>query len=134
MPAQGLLYCTQRDLELIKLECQANEVPVEESMLLWTPAEARRFFTECIRPEPDLLAKRKVHDKAPKRPWIATNETEMLICICCCCGLYCICKPACEFTVPRNSIPTVGLLGVGVNGRNLDFWIWRVSTVRLCDL
>ena len=88
MPAQGLLYCTQRDLELIKLECQANEVPVEESMLLWTPAEARRFFTECIRPEPDLLAKRKVHDKAPKRPWIATNETEMLICICCCCGLY----------------------------------------------
>lgn len=88
MPEPGAkLYCTQRDLELIKLECQANDVPTEEIMLLWTPAEARLYFKDCIRPPDELVAARNADEKAPPRRGLAPNEFEMIICICCCCGI-----------------------------------------------
>ena len=82
-------YCTERDLEKIRLECQAISVPLEDGMRLWTPAEARTFFMSsgCDRPDADALATRSPNDKAPKPPCCGRYAQEMCLCVVCCCGL-----------------------------------------------
>lgn len=87
MPEIGKLYCTQRDLESIRHECQRYTVPIDDSMLLWTPAEARAYFISygAEKPNPKGLAKRSIDDAAPKRTGLAQNERECCIGLCCCC-------------------------------------------------
>ena len=84
-------YCSERDLEKIRLEAQAAEVPIEEGMKLWVPAEARAFFMSkgMDRPDPAILARRSPDDKVDKRPCCGKNEQEVCLCVFCCCGMGC---------------------------------------------
>ena len=86
-------YCTRNALAAIKAGCEGSDLPVEDVMLLWTPVEARAYFESRgnTRPDPELVATRSPHDRAPRvnrtGPKRALREV-LCGCLCPCLGFY----------------------------------------------
>ena len=91
MPENGKLYCTRRDLETIRQECQADGLEIVDAMLLWLPAEARAYFASSGAEKPcaSALATRSLDDSAPATPCCPQNEFETCLFVVCCCGMGC---------------------------------------------
>ena len=87
MPAIGKIYCTRRDLEQIRHDCQSSLEIDDATMLLWTPLEARTYFSSggTVMPDAAVLTTRHVDDAIPKRKGLSPNEEETLLSCCCCC-------------------------------------------------
>ena len=73
-------------MKQIQHDCRAFDVAIDDVMLLWTPIEARAYFSSGggERPHPDVLATRNVSDRAP-RPGLRQHEQEVFIGCCCPC-------------------------------------------------
>ena len=61
-------YVTRNALASIKQSCTGTDhLTITDDMLLWTPAEARRYFESAgqQKPDPDVVARRSPDDVAP---------------------------------------------------------------------
>ena len=81
MPASP--YVTSNALASLKQGCAGTDsLRITDDMLLWTPAEARRYFESAgqEKPDPDVLARRSSDDTAPPpvRTGAARGEQELL--------------------------------------------------------
>ena len=88
MPASP--YVTSNALASLKQGCAGTDnLRITDDMLLWTPAEARRYFESVgqEKPDPDVVARRSPDDTAPPpvRTGAARGEQELLY------GLFCPC-------------------------------------------
>ena len=83
-------YVTSNALASLKQGCAGTDhLRITDEMLLWTPAEARRYFESAgqERPDPDMVARRSPEDTAPPpvRTGAARGEQEMISCLLCPC-------------------------------------------------
>ena len=83
-------YVTRNALASLKQGCAGTDnLRITDDMLLWTPAEARRYFESVgqEKPDPDVVARRSPDDTAPPpvRTGAARGEQELLY------GLFCPC-------------------------------------------
>ena len=83
-------YVTSSALASLKQGCAGTDhLRITDEMLLWTPAEARRYFESAgqERPDPDVVARRSPEDTAPPpvRTGAARGEQEMISCLLCPC-------------------------------------------------
>ena len=90
MPASASPYVTSNALASLKQGCAGTDnLRITDDMLLWTPAEARRYFESVgqEKPDPDVVARRSPDDTAPPpvRTGAARGEQELLY------GLFCPC-------------------------------------------
>ena len=81
MPASP--YVTSNALASLKQGCAGTDsLRITDDMLLWTPAEARRYFESAgqEKPDPNVLARRSSDDTAPPpvRTGAARGEQELL--------------------------------------------------------
>lgn len=65
MASTTKLYVTRGNLEAIRADTHALGLDIEEGMLLWTPAEARAYFSSggTEQPDPSALASRSTDDR-----------------------------------------------------------------------
>ena len=86
MPASP--YATRNALASMKQGCTGTDrLAISDDMLLWTPAEARRYFESAGREKPSLdeVGRRSPDDIAPPvlRTGAARGEQELICCIFC---------------------------------------------------
>ena len=103
-------YVTSNALASLKQGCAGTDhLRITDEMLLWTPAEARRYFESAgqERPDPDVVARRSPEDTAPPpvRTGAARGEQEMISCLLC---------PCCD-TIIGEAMVSLGFgLGLGL--------------------
>ena len=83
-------YVTRNALAAMKQGgAGTDNLSITDDMLMWTPAEARRYFESVgqEKPDPDVVARRSPDDTAPPpvRTGAARGEQELLY------GLFCPC-------------------------------------------
>ena len=63
-------------------------------MLLWTPAEARRYFESKGReaPDPEAVGRRSLSDEAPPINKTGPRKAKQELCLSCCC-------PCCDMAI-----------------------------------
>lgn len=84
-------YATRAALESIKHSAgaSADALPIEDHMLLWTPAEAKAFFESGGASAPDT-AGRSLEDKAPPGNKVGPRQAkqDLIFTLCCpCCDM-----------------------------------------------
>ena len=80
-------YCSHIELSAIQDSCHAYSVTIDDEMLLWTPAEARKHFeSKGSAARPDVTG-RSVTDKATALRKVGPNTgaRDLWVFICCPC-------------------------------------------------
>lgn len=85
-------YCSRATLERIKNSAYADALPIEEHMLLWTPAEAKEYFESkgSTAPDPQVVATRSLDDQLPPSDPTGPKKAkeELIFSLCCpCCDM-----------------------------------------------
>ena len=86
-PDRGGRYCSHHQLVTIRDSHMAYELEIDDAMLLFTVEEAIAYFAPrgAVRPDPEVLATRRVDDAPIRVRSTGARYAIRDLCVCICC-------------------------------------------------